>query len=251
MTTYIFLKKELLEGVRTSKVMIIGAIFLFFALMSPVIARYTNEILKEFGGFEFTFPDPTYLDSFMQLFKNYNSIGMIALILAFMSSMSREKDKKTVYLMLTKGLSRSGMYLGKYIASAIIFMLVYSVSCAIFYGYTHIIFGNFPNDHIIFVFFLYWVYGLFILSMTLFFSNLTNNISVSATFSICGYFFLTLLTQLKAIKVFVPARLASLPLEILMDTITARESIITVVTTLGLCILLIVGGIRVFKEQEL
>lgn len=252
MTTLIFLKKELLEGLRTSKVMIVGAIFFFFALMSPALAKYTNEILKEFGGIEnLVLPEPTYIDSFIQLFKNFNFMGIIALILAFMGSMSREKDKKTVYLMLTKGLSRRGMYLAKYLSASLIFTIIYLLSCLVFYGYTRFMFGDFSNEHIVFAFFVYWIYGLFIIAMTLFFSNLTSNISVSATLSICGFFFLTILTQIKAIKTFVPGRLTGLPIEILMKTTSVSNSLLTVFTTLGLSVLLIAGGIAVFQEQEL
>lgn len=213
---------------------------------------YTNEILKKFGGLgDLQFPIPTYYDSFIQFFKNYTSIGIIALILSYMGVMSREKDKKTVYLMLTKGLSRKGMYLAKLLASYLMYTIIYVTSCIIFYVYTYILFGSFPTDHVVLAFAIYWIFGLFILAMTLFNSNLTNNVSVSASLSLFGYFSLFILAQFSAIKRFIPSTLTTLPLELITDSIGYQDCLLTVLSTIGIIVLLTIGGISIYQEQEL
>lgn len=252
MTFLIFLKKELFESIKTSKALIIAAIFVFFALVSPVTARYVNEILASVGDLgDFKLPDPTYIDSFTQFFKNYNTVGMLALIFAFMGTLSREKESKTVYLMLTKGLSRKNMYLSKFFSATIVYTIVYIISALIFHLYTVILFGDFSNDKILLAYFIYWFYGIFTISMTVFFSNISNSISVVATLSIVSYFILTFLTMVDVIKFFIPATLSAIPMELITGTLNNNDYIITIVSTFCLVIILIISGINIFKEQEL
>jgi ABC-2 type transport system permease protein len=60
-----FSKKELIESVRTYKLMIVLSVFLLFGMLNPITAKITPELLKEFmpEGIIITLPSPSSIDS--------------------------------------------------------------------------------------------------------------------------------------------------------------------------------------------
>ncbi|MCU7200933.1 hypothetical protein [Turicibacter sanguinis] len=61
-----FVKKELLEQVRTYKLLILFLVFFIFGMLSPLMAKLMPEILRQMpmDGITITIPDPTAIDSY-------------------------------------------------------------------------------------------------------------------------------------------------------------------------------------------
>ena len=59
------LRKELLEQWRTTRLPLVVVVFLLVGLSSPLLARFTPEILKAVGGsqFQIVLPTPTAADA--------------------------------------------------------------------------------------------------------------------------------------------------------------------------------------------
>ena len=72
-----FLRKALLEQWRTLRLPVTATIFLLVGLGSPLLARFTPEILESVAGgqFQITLPTPTAGDSIDQLAKNLGQFG--------------------------------------------------------------------------------------------------------------------------------------------------------------------------------
>ena len=69
-------RKDLMEQMRSKKVMILAIIFLFLALASPITAKLMPQLLKSLAtpGITITIPEPTYKDAIDQ-FKKCQPIG--------------------------------------------------------------------------------------------------------------------------------------------------------------------------------
>ena len=86
-TFIIFLKKEILEQIRTKKLMILGLLFIFFGILNPLTAKMTPWLLEvlsesmESSGINITIVEITALDSWVQFFKN---IPMLLIIFILM-----------------------------------------------------------------------------------------------------------------------------------------------------------------------
>ncbi len=146
-----FLKKELRESLKTSKFIIIVSVFLFFSILSPLTAKYMNEILLTFASeLEISFPDPVYLDSWMQFFKNTTSICYIVFMLIMTGTVVSEKTKGSVMLVLSKNVSRANFILSKMISGIIVFTIAYLISATVCSYYTHVLFPGYTNDKILF-----------------------------------------------------------------------------------------------------
>lgn len=110
-----FVKKELLEQVRTYKLLILFLVFFIFGMLSPLMAKLMPEILSQMpmDGITITIPDPTAIDSYSQFFKNLTQMGLIVLVLLFSGTLTTELSKGTLINVLTKGLTRYAVILAK------------------------------------------------------------------------------------------------------------------------------------------
>ena len=118
MTTFgVLLRKELREQWRTYRLGIICAIALVFGLMSPLLAKYLPELLKNAAGpIQFTAPTPTVGDAVDQTIKNLGtSVGTFGAILLAMGLVAREKERGTAAFVLAKPASRLGFLASKFI----------------------------------------------------------------------------------------------------------------------------------------
>jgi ABC-2 type transport system permease protein len=109
------LRKELLEHWRTLRLPVVAAVFLLVGLSSPLLARFTPEILKAVGGDQFTIilPTPTAADSIDQLAKNLGQFGGLVAVLLAMGAVATEKERGTAALLLTKPVSRAAFLAAK------------------------------------------------------------------------------------------------------------------------------------------
>ena len=105
------LRKELLEQWRTARLPVVATVFLLVGLTSPLLARFTPEILKAVGGgqFQIVLPPPTVADAYDQLAKNLGQFGAFIAILLAMGSVATEKERGTAALILTKPVSRASL----------------------------------------------------------------------------------------------------------------------------------------------
>ena len=114
------LRKELLEQWRTARLPVVATVFLLVGLSSPLLARFTPEILNAVGGdqFQIILPTPTAADAYDQLAKNLGQFGALIAILLAMGSVATEKERGTAALILTKPASRAAFLIAKIVAIA-------------------------------------------------------------------------------------------------------------------------------------
>lgn len=252
MKAIVFLKKELVEGFRTPKAMVLIIIFLFCGIMSPLSARYINEIIQSTGQLgDFKLPDPTWIDSFVQFYKNNQSLCFIALLLTFMNSVVGEKKSGTVVLMLSKGLSRSSFIYSKYFAAAFIFLAAYIVNVAVTLLYTSLLFDNFTPDKVISSMAVYALTGIFYLSVSMLSSVLATNATSAAILSIGGYFLASILEIIPVLKRVLPGKLMEISFDLIKGNGWMEGSLMNIIATVLLSAALLQVSVLIFRRQEL
>ena len=85
------LRKELLEQWRTTRLPLVATVFLLVGLSSPLLARFTPEILEAVGGGQFTIvlPTPTASDAYDQLAQNLGQFGALIAVLRALGVFSK------------------------------------------------------------------------------------------------------------------------------------------------------------------
>jgi ABC-2 type transport system permease protein len=256
MRQFAFLKKEINEIYKTSRIFIMPPIFLFFGFLSPLTARFMNELFKSMGGtlsggIEIKMPDPTYIDSYGQFFKNMTSTCIIVLILVFMSTVVDEKVKGSAVLILTKTVSRTMFILSKFSSAVILFTVSYIVSAAACIYYTYLLFGKFYVPNLELSIIAFWVYGIFIISITVLASVLGKSGTVSAVLAFLGFAAASAIAVLPHTGDYTPGALGGLSMQLLTGAKTAGDAAAPVVITALLAAAVIVGSITIFRKQEL
>ena len=190
MKTFIsFFKKEVIEHIRSNKIMILGLIFILFGIMNTMIAKLTPWLLEMFSeslensGINIGTIEITALDSWMQYFKNIPML-LIIFILIESSIYSKEYSKGTLTLVITKGFERYKIVLSKLLVMMLIWTLGNIIYFGITYSYNEYFWDNSIANNLYFAAFSYYVFGVFVISLFSLFSIVLNN--SGATLALTG-----------------------------------------------------------------
>jgi len=207
------LAKEFREQWRTWKMIVFLAVFLIIGIISPILAKYTPELLKSIpnlpAGLADFIPAPSVADSVAQYLKNTEQFGILLVILLTMGVMAQEKERGTAAMLLSKPVSRSAVILAKWLTGMAILLgglLVDGLACL---AYTLVLFEPLP-------FGAFWIMNLLLfvtlgvyLSMALMASALARSQSVAAAGAFGGLVVLLVLGSLPRVSEYMPGQLAN------------------------------------------
>ncbi len=143
---WILLRKEIMESWRTRRLPVVAVLFLAVGIMSPLTARYLNEILTMALGDQLpmVLPDPTATMALEQLQKNLGQFGALAAIALAMGSVSGELDRGTAAMVLAQPVGRPAFLVAKLVAIAFVLGLSTLLACVVAWAYTAILFEPLP-----------------------------------------------------------------------------------------------------------
>ena len=250
----IFTGKECTEHIRSKRLLILGLVFILFGIMSPAAAKFMPEILKMAGndtGVIIQMSPPTVLDSYLQFFKNMNSIAVIVLLLVFAGLVVDEKAKGTASILLTKSLSRPAFLLAKFTAAAVLWTAIYAVSAFICQGYTLWLFPSESARHLLISFAAYWLYGLLLLALTIFASTAakSHGLATLGAFAAWGLLMLSMIPK-KAAAIS-PASLGAINLQVIAGTMPTSDLLVPAIAAIALIALVLGCASWAITRQEL
>lgn len=143
MTLLVALRKELLEQWRTRRMLVLAVVLVLFGLLSPLLARYTPELIGMFPeaeGLADLIPPPTVNDAVAQYLENMSQFGIILALLLSMGSVAQEKERGTAAMMLVKPMPRWAFIGAKFAALVISFAVALALAGIGAYYYTYLLF---------------------------------------------------------------------------------------------------------------
>lgn len=246
------LKKELNEYFKTPKILILGTVFIFFAIASPALAKYMNEILTMVAeDINITFPDPTLNDAWMQFFKNMHTICFIIFLIFMTGTVSQEKNKGSITLVLTKNVSRFQFLFYKLIAGIIILTILVILAICFSGYYTYRLFDGYLFDGFMESMILFWLMGVFYISLGILVSTIGKTPTTSALFGFVGFALLQIINVSSKLALFNPAGASSIANQILAGTFDLTQFWIPMVVTFSSTLLLFLISYILFKKQEI
>jgi len=247
-----FLKKEIKELVKTPKLIVIASLFVFFAILSPLGAKYINEILSAVGGgIEIKFPEPVLLDAWIQFFKNNNSIGMIVFLIMTTGTVVSEKTKGSVMMVLSKNVSRAEFILCKTAAAILLFTVGYILAALVCAYYTSILFAGQDSGGLLSALCLFWLLGVFYAALAVFSSVVAKTPTTAAIIGIAGYAAFNIPLAIPGTAKYTPASLSAVGTGLISGTMESAEILITVLITAALCALFVLSSVYIFRRQEI
>ena len=111
----VLLTKEITEQWRTGRLLVLAVIFVLFGLASPVLAKYTPDIVKlAASSIDIHLPTPSIKDAVAQLIKTLSQVGILTAILLAMGSVAGEKESGTAAFVLVKPVGRFAFLAAKF-----------------------------------------------------------------------------------------------------------------------------------------
>ncbi|MET3576845.1 ABC transporter permease [Bhargavaea ullalensis] len=121
---WIFLKREWMEQVRGFKLIWVPLVFIFFGALEPLTYHFMPQILESVGnlpdGAEFNLPDMTGGDILMSLTGQYQMIGTLVLVLAFMAALSGERKSGAGTLLYVRPISYAAYFTSKWLSASLL-----------------------------------------------------------------------------------------------------------------------------------
>lgn len=248
-----FVKKEILEQLRTYKMLILISVFFLLGMMSPLIAKIMPDILSgmKIEGMTIQIPDPTKIDAYCQFFKNFNQMGLLVLLLVFGGILSNELIRGTLVNVLAKGLSRATVILSKFTSAVILWTVGYVIAVLTTYGYTYYLFGNATEPNLIFSLFCLWMFGCFLISIILLSGTLTSGTFGGLIVTVVILVILLMISIVPNAWKYNPMTLASKNLDLLKETVKVSEFYPVLIITAVLTIASLYIAISLFRRKKM
>jgi len=212
----VLFEKELRESLRTKRFLVLACVFLSFAIMSPMMARFMGELLElllpagDAEAFMVLFPDPTWIDSYVQFYGNMSQIGAIVIAIMFMGLVIREKKSGSIDLLFCKGVTPTPFILSKFCVAVCITLVSLLLAILVNFGYTVLLFEE--GGQLGYVLLGVGAYGVFVMmlvAMAVLASTVAKSTAASAVWCILGFMLILLISALPTIGRFLPGALAS------------------------------------------
>jgi ABC-2 type transport system permease protein len=246
-------RKELVQQWRTKRVIVVGAVFLLFGLMSPLLAKFTPQMLTMVEGaeqFADLIPEPTTADSLTQYIKNITQFGFMMAILLGMGAVAGEKERGTAALILSKPLPRWTFLLSKFTAQALVYLGGFVLASAGALYYTRILFEPFQTGPFLLGNGLLWLWLLLFTAVTLLGSTIAKSTGAAAGIGLLGAVLLLLAGSLPTVGPLMPSGLVAWASQLGLDA-TVQANGGAVAAGVVLIVVMLVTAVAVFETQEL
>lgn len=249
-------RKELLQQWRTKRLIVVGAVFAFIGLASPLLAKFTPEIIRAVPGadqFADLIPEPSVADVMTQYVKNLTQFGFIIAVLLGMGAIAGEKEKGTAALILCKPMPRWAFVCSKFTAQTLVYIVSFLIAalCAVYY--TWFLFGPVNVGAFLFSNLLLLAWFVTFVAVTLVGSALTRSVGAAAGVGLGGAVLLMLAGNLPMFGPLMPGGLVAwasqLGLGTSPDPVTANGG--AVAMALVIIVICVIGAMAAFERQEL
>lgn len=174
----LFFRKEMLEMGRSYKWLWVPLVFLMLGVMQPIVTRFMPEILKSAGnmpkGMTISIEPPSGAEVLAQTLGQYSSVGLLILVLSFMTIISGERQSGVSQMIFSKPVSYGSYTAAKWASMLSLITVSFALGYAGAWYYTVQMIGSVDAGAAVTagLFYLLWLW--FAGSLTLFMSSLIN-----------------------------------------------------------------------------
>ena len=250
-----FLKKELLESARNGRLLLLLILFCVFGIMNPAVAKLTPWLLEVMGeelaenGMVITSVNVDALTSWAQFFKNI-PMALIAFVLVYGGIFTKEYESGTLILVLTKGISRYKVFLGKATVLVALWSAGYWLCFGITYAYNEYFWDNGIAQNLLSATLNWWLFGLFVVALVVFVSVFVNSYGGVLLGTGGCVFVMYLLSVFSKIAKCLPTSLMG-GMNLLAGAENVGEYTAAAIITAAVSLLLLAVGLPAFNKKQL
>ncbi|WP_096436634.1 ABC transporter permease [Alteribacter populi] len=172
-------KKEIKEQWRSYKWLWLPLVFIFLGIMQPVTTYYLPEIMERFGGMPdgavIDFPIPSGGEVLAQTVAQFSQIGFLVLVLAFMGTITNERNQGTYVMVLVKPVSYPSFITSKWLSVVTITVVSYVLGMVSAVYYTAILIEGLSISSVLYGTTVFGLWLLFIVTVLLTLSTILKS----------------------------------------------------------------------------
>jgi len=199
-TWLVLFRKEWLEMSRNYKIIWIPLTFILLGLLQPISSYYMPEIMKNASnlpkGTVIKIPLPSSGEVLAQTLGQFNQMGVLILVLAFMGIVSSERRSGMIKMILVKPISYTSYITAKWVSAILLSLGAVILGMLASWYYTELLIGDFPFIKLMMGTGLYFIWIIFLLTCTVFLSSSLKSSGLAAAFTLLFSIILSLLTSL-------------------------------------------------------
>jgi ABC-2 type transport system permease protein len=245
-------RREMTEQWRTYRFLIVAAVFAVFGLASPLLAKFTPEMLKALPGVPpeilTAIPAPTLADAVAQYLKNMSQFGILLALLMTMGVVVQEKERGTAAFFLTRPVSRETFLLAKFAGLAAAFTVSLGLAAVGCWYYTLVLFEALPWGPFLALNGLMLVVFLVYIALALLASTLARSQGMAAGFAFLALILIAGVGALPGLGDYFPGRLFGWGAALLLGGgVTAWPALWIGLGTIAAAL---AAAVLVFRRQE-
>lgn len=250
-----FFKKELTENIRNRRLLILLIVTVLLSILGPAIALLTPKLVEYLAedmaqsGIVLVTTEVTAMDSWTQYFKNL-PILVIVLLVMWSGSFTTEYQKHSLVPLVTKGLSKTVVYVAKMLTLFLFWSVLYGLFFGISYGYNGYYWSNAGVSNIGTAVILYWLFGVWLIALTGFFSAIADNAYMVLLGVGAVYLLSVFLAMVPTLAKKVPSALSG-GLSLMNSTASPKDFLVAVVVTIMMIAGFTAGGIALFQKKDI
>ncbi len=203
----VMLKKELREQLRTHRLLIATAVFLLFGLGTPLLIKYTPQLIEMAGeDLIIEMPPPSAAMAIAEYASTIGQIGVLVAILVAMGVVARERSRGTAAMVLSKPVSTGAFITAKLTAMSITFISALILGSTACFVYTILLIEPADISSFLALNLLIALFLIVCLAITLFFSSIFRNQLAAGGIALVVIIAQALLIQIPGFGDYLPAR---------------------------------------------
>jgi ABC-2 type transport system permease protein len=244
-------RKEVLEQVRTLRLPLVLVVFLIVGFGSPLLARFTPDLVHALAGSQLTIavPTPTAADAVDQLEKNLAQFGTLVAILLAMGSVATEKEHGTAAVLLSGPATRTAFVTAKAGVLAGVLLVATGAAAAAAWFYTAILFEPLSPMAFAGAALLLWLELAVFAALTFLGSTLTRSSLAAAGLGLGLLIVLGVLGALPVVGEDLPTGLAAVARTLALEGRLTNPA--PIATSLALVGAAIAASVAAFQREEL
>ncbi|WP_416151744.1 ABC transporter permease [Salipaludibacillus sp. HK11] len=195
----VLFKKEWTESLRNFKWLWLPVTFVLLGIMQPITSYYLVDIIENFGGLPegavMEMPSPSGAEVLAGTLGQFNQIGFLVLVLAFMGTVASEKTNGTHVMVLVKPVSYINYLTSKWMHLLLLSLSSFVLGFAASVYYTFLIIESVPLSQVISGGLVYGLWIVFVMTIVLCLSALMKSTAFVAFASLGTALLLSVLSM--------------------------------------------------------
>lgn len=207
---------EWLRLIRTPRALSLGAVYLLFGLLGPVVARYLADIVQHVkSGITITVPPPTPKDGIAQYISQVSQTGLVVVVVVAAGALALDGRRGVATFLRTRARSIQALLLPRYVVSSLAAVSAYALGTLAAWYETALLIGPLPVGPLLAGLLCQAVFLLFAVAVVAVAASVARGTMGTIGTALAVLLVLPILGVASAVHDWMPSTLVNAPVELL------------------------------------